>query len=413
MEKSRKPDINLQDYEQIKETDVLVIGNGPPACGVALHLKAQGVQFSVVGPGKPMSNWERVTEGQDMGDFRSPVHHFISDPRRKTETPLSWPNFRTKDITPDNRMRLPVLNAFHSDLIRTAGIHAHARDGWVDLVGVRDDGTFDVFWHNTRGERNRQTAQSVVMSPGIGRPFIPDIPGVKDPRVSHSDALDLKNSPWGTWRNQRVLVVGAGQSGFTIADGLQKRGANVILTSRSKPHVHPLDFHPEYFQGRKLEQFRAKSLEARTDELRAAHRRGRVHPHVYEQVMLAKNAQLRENTPVEKLIANHSDVEAPGIGRFDRIVFCTGYRMDFAGLPWTSQIVKGSKLSGGLPAVSPANLQIEGLPNAYAIGRLGSLGAGPASSNYGMIDENARLVAFDIARKGILAELKGKLEAML
>jgi hypothetical protein len=410
METSPKPDIKLQDYEQIEGTDVLVIGNGPPACGVALHLKAQGVQFSVVGPGKPMSNWQRVTEGQDMGHFRSPVHHFISDPRRNTETPSSSPDLRSTDITPDSRMKLAVLDAFHLKLIKTAGIHAHARDGWVDLVGVQDDGTFDVFWHDPSGARNRQTAQSVVMSPGIGRPFIPDIPGVKDPRVSHSDALDLKNS---SWRNQRVLVVGAGQSGFTIADGLQKRGANVVLTSRSEPYVHPLDFHPGYFRGGQLEQFRAKSIAARTDELKTAHRRGRVHPYVYEQVMLAKNVQLRENTPVEELISHESDIEAPGIGHFNRIVFCTGYRMDFAGLPWASQIVEGSKLSGGLPAVSPANLQIEGLPNAYAIGRLGSLGAGPASSNYGMIDENARLVAFNIVRKGILAQLKGKLTAML
>src|SRR5262249_54905973 len=86
----------------------------------------------------------------------------------------------------------------------------------VTRIGRDDDGIFHVHADETF------TARRLIMATGVTQPYIPDVPGMD----LVDQYVDVDVDPH-EFTNQRVLVLGKGNSGFETADNLIQNAAVV------------------------------------------------------------------------------------------------------------------------------------------------------------------------------------------
>jgi lysine/ornithine N-monooxygenase len=81
-------------------------------------------------------------------------------------------------------------------------------------------------------------SRAVVVATGIAaNPFVPEVPGRPEYRGRVRHSVDYRNAIG--LRDQRVLVVGAGNSAGEIATEMAREGASVTLAVRNGAHVVP------------------------------------------------------------------------------------------------------------------------------------------------------------------------------
>jgi putative flavoprotein involved in K+ transport len=89
-------------------------------------------------------------------------------------------------------------------------------------------------WIVTTVDDQLEVERVVIATGHSNLPFLPDWPGAAGQEITHSS--DYRNAA--TYRGQRVLVVGAGNSGAEIAVDLADGGAaNVFLAVRTPPSI--------------------------------------------------------------------------------------------------------------------------------------------------------------------------------
>ncbi len=374
-------------------TRTTIIGNGLQGMAVAVNLAAQGdTDFKMVGPGRPLSGWKSVTSRQGMTTLRSRAPQFVSDPVDRQWTPKDFAaqrGMRYDDhVAEGDRLSTALMDAFHSNLLDRAGLKDELVDGLCTNLEVGMGGNFESVIQPKRGEPYVLSSEHVVLAPGIGKPRIPTIPGINTQGVLHSHYRDVRDD----WRRKHALILGAGQTSWTLAEGILSHGGQVTMTTRSTPTIHRLDFDPAYFNGRLLDEFKIKPLDERIDEVREALSKGRVHPHTYDKVVSHPHFRLKEYIDVPAFKRWGFYVEAEGIGRFDEVLLGTGYKFDVNDLSFASGIFSHVYTHYGFPEVSTHSLEVESVPGLFMVGRGGALGHGPAVGNYGMGDLNAYVV---------------------
>jgi thioredoxin reductase len=205
------------------ENDIVIVGGGPAGLSTAGALKAIGLEPIVLDKDDRIGgSWGRRYERLHLHTVRafSGLAHF--------PIPRRFPKY----ISKDQYAQYLQDYAMHFDLKCMLNSRACK-------VRADDDGQA----HHLIVETENETWRSrvVVMATGqFGLPVLPKWPGFEEykGRVIHS--ADYKTGR--DFKGQRVLVIGAGNSGAEIAADLAEQGATYVAISiRTPPAIVPRD----------------------------------------------------------------------------------------------------------------------------------------------------------------------------
>jgi cation diffusion facilitator CzcD-associated flavoprotein CzcO len=206
-----------------EERPVIIVGGGAAGLSAAGALARRGIDAVVLEQDAEIGGtWARRYDRLHLHTMRqfSGLAHF--------PIPKRYPRYLSRDEVVEYLREY----ARHFDLRVVTGTTARrisaspetGRGGWTVE-------TQDTIWHG----------RAVVIATGqYGRPFIPPWPGrdVYAGRLTHS--VEYANAA--PYAGQRVLVVGAGNSGAEIATDLADHGAaSVAISVRTPPPIVPRD----------------------------------------------------------------------------------------------------------------------------------------------------------------------------
>jgi len=199
---------------------VVIVGCGMSGILAAIRLKEAGFPFVIVeknaGPGGTW--WENTYPGArvDVGN------HFYCY------------SFEPADHWTEYFAQQPEIQAYFQRVFDKHGLAEHTRFG-TEVTGAtwnEDAGTWAVALEG--GETLE--ARSLVVAVGqLNRPFVPDVPGDFGGPQFHSARWD----PDVDLSDRRVVMVGAGATGFQLAPAIAEQVASLTVIQRSAQWMFP------------------------------------------------------------------------------------------------------------------------------------------------------------------------------
>jgi cation diffusion facilitator CzcD-associated flavoprotein CzcO len=310
-----------------------VIGAGAAGLAAARHLAAAEIPFEVI-------ERERDVGGiWDASLPHSPVYqsaHLISS-KPLTQFP-DFPMPREYPDYPDHGQALAYLRAY----AREFGLYQHIRFG---QTVERAERTAPDEWQVTLSDGTTRAYAGVIVAAGVHRvPAMPAVPGSFQGVTLHSCGYKSPD----IFRGQRVLVVGAGNSGCDIAVEAGRHAIQAFLSVRRGYH-----FIPKYAFGRPIDQVGEVGHRLRlplavrrrlnTLVLRAVvgrpedyglpkpdHRLLESHPIVNSEILPAiRSGAVRPKPDLAELRGREAVFRDGTSELVDLVVFATGYRVTF------------------------------------------------------------------------------------
>jgi Flavin-binding monooxygenase-like len=340
-----------------------VVGAGPAGLAAARAFLAAGLPVEVFERHSAVGGlWDPDNEG-------SPIYesaHFIS-----SKTMSGYPGFDMPAHFPDYPSHRQILSYLHDfadryELGRVINFDCGVRHAeWVD-------GAWDVGLES--GARRR--FDHLICANGTQwDPVLPDIPGEFTGRLIHS------SQHWSAeeFRNQRVLVIGAGNSGVDIACDAAQAGRAAVLSMRRGYHVVPkhifgqpadvfADAGPELPVRLSQTVFAAvlRILHGKPERLglpRPDHKLFETHPILNTEIFhYLSHGDLRIAVDVDRFDGDTVHFVDGSSSEFDTVVCATGYRCSVRYLDRSNFEWKHERPQLYLHAFSPTN------PHLHAIG---------------------------------------------
>ena len=286
--------------------DYLIVGAGPAGLQLASLLERDGRDYVVLergsGPGTFFTRYPRHRQLISTNK----VNTGFTDPELKLR--MDWNSLLSDDpellFTRYTERYFPPADDFVRYLTDFAARTGVRVEYGTEVVRVsRADGVFTV--HDGGGRTWR--ARRLVMATGISRLYEPDIPGFE-----LAERYDTFDPDPASFTNQRVLVIGKGNSAFETADGLIEKAAVIHLAG---PHSVKLAWKTHYLghlravNNNFLDTYQLKSqnavLDGTVESIEKADGGG-------FRVMLR---YARTTEPLRELY-------------YDRVIACTGFRFD-------------------------------------------------------------------------------------
>jgi cation diffusion facilitator CzcD-associated flavoprotein CzcO len=285
--------------------DYMVIGAGPAGLQLGYFLQQSGRDYVILEAGRtPGTFFRTFPRHRSLISINKP-HTGETDPERNLR--MDWNSLLSDDpqllFTRYSERYFPAAD----DLVRYLGDFADAKQLRIQygtrVVEVARDGDGFVAVDNA-GRSYR--ARRLVVATGPSRPYIPAIPGVEwaerygDVSVDPRDFLD-----------QRVLIIGKGNSAFETADNLIETAAVIHVTG---PSSIRMSWRTHY----------AGHLRAVNDNFLDTHQLK------WQNALLDGEVSQIEKTPDGYTVsfsfsrANEFVKEL----RYDRVILCTGFRFD-------------------------------------------------------------------------------------
>lgn len=285
--------------------DYLVIGAGPAGLQLAHLLQTAGRDYLVceAGPGpgtffktfprhrQLISSNKRYTGWDDPElNLRMDWNSLLSeDPR------LLFRNYSKRYFPPaDDMVR------YLEDFAKATGVNVRYGTRITEIA--RDAGGF----HAKDADGNSYDTRVVVAATGFTQPYVPDIPGIE-----LADNYTTVSTDPDEFTNQRVLVIGKGNSAFETADNLVETTAVIHVAG---PHAVRFAWqthfvgHLRAVNNNLLDTYQLKSQNALLDGEVENIRKDDDGYHVRFRFS-------RANEVVKEL-------------RYDRVIACTGFRFD-------------------------------------------------------------------------------------
>jgi thioredoxin reductase len=146
----------------------------------------------------------------------------------------------------------------------------------------------------------------LIVATGLSQPYIPPIPGIEQVEAYETVTMDAE-----AFRNQRVLILGKGNSGFELADNILETAALIHLASPDSLQFAWKTRHPGNLRGdyvRILDAYQLKLLHGMLD-------------------CTISQIQRESDKYVVRVHYAHADNEEEEI-IYDRVIRCTGFRFD-------------------------------------------------------------------------------------
>lgn len=214
---------------------VAIIGAGPSGITAAKNCRQAGLPFTLFERSdKVGGNWV-FNDATGHSSVYENTHIISSKTLSSYEDypmPASYPDY------PGHRQ----VQAYFEDYARHFGVLPAVRFGHTVQQARREpDGSWLLTVSGPDGERTERFTHLMVANGHHWNPRWPDIPGRFAGRLLHSH--DFKRAD-DTWRDQRVLVIGAGNSAADVAVETSRVSQRVHLSVRS-----PQWFVPKYLFG--------------------------------------------------------------------------------------------------------------------------------------------------------------------
>jgi thioredoxin reductase len=286
--------------------EYLVIGAGPAGLQLGQLLQAEGRDYLI------------LEAGEAPGTF------FTVYPRHRTLISINKPHTGTTDpelnlrmdwnslLSPDPQLLFTRYSERYfpdaADLPRYLGDFAKAFDLRISFNSPvarisRADNGFTV----SIQDGSKYHARQVVMATGVGNLYVPPIPGIED-----AERYDTMPTDPSGYVDQRVLIIGKGNSAFETADGLVETAAVIHVAGPSPVRLawqsHYVG-HLRAVNNNFLDSYQLKSQNAVLDgTVRSIEK-------LADGGYRVRFAFVRADEVVKELY-------------YDRVIACTGFRFD-------------------------------------------------------------------------------------
>lgn len=285
--------------------DYLIVGAGPAGLQLSYELQQAELSHSVVerddAPGAFFRKFPRHRKLISINK----VHTGIDDP----EVNLRWDwnslladrGRRFTEVTPRYFPHADDMPAYLAEFAET---HALPIEYHFDVARIERAASGEFIVTSADGRERR--ARRLIIATGVSKPWLPAFPGVElcEPYTTMSVRPE-------EYTNQRVLILGKGNSAFETADNLMETAASIHLVS---PHPLRLAWkthfvgHLRAVNNNLLDSYQLKSQNAVLDaQVREIRREGSEYAATFAY--------------------SHADSEVEVL-RYDRVIACTGFRFD-------------------------------------------------------------------------------------
>jgi thioredoxin reductase len=289
-----------------KTLEYVVLGAGPGGLQMAHHLASSGHDYLVLERGDGCGHFYRTfPRHRRLLSINKPYTGF-TDPEKN----LRWdwnsilgdenaPRFtdRSEDYFPPAEL----MSRYLDDYARAYGLKV--RLGTEVAAVTREAEGF----HLRATDGSSYRCRSLIVATGNARPYVPPIPGIELVEEYGTVSVEPRD-----FVNQRVLIIGKGNSGFETAQNLIASAALMHLASPSSVKHAWKTHHPGHLRATNnevCETYRLKSqnalIDAEVRSIRPAEGGG----------FVATFAYIHADDEVEEL-------------QYDRVISCAGFRFD-------------------------------------------------------------------------------------
>jgi thioredoxin reductase len=286
--------------------DYLIIGAGPAGLQLAALAERDGRDYAVLERGAgPGTFFTRFPRHRTLISINK-VHSGYRDPEQRMR--MDWNSLLSDDpellftrYSPKYFPSADDMVRYLADFASATGVRVHYG---TDVVRIsRDDNGFTATDHSGQTWRSAR----LVVATGVSQLYVPPIPGIE-----HAERYDTFDTDPTSFTDQRVLVIGKGNSGFETADALVEHAAVIHVAG---PHSVKLAWQTHYVghlravNNNFLDTYQLKSENAVLD--------GTV-----------ESIEPRPGGGFRVLFRYARTVERLRELEYDRIVACTGFRFD-------------------------------------------------------------------------------------
>ncbi|GAB2969330.1 NAD(P)-binding domain-containing protein [Streptomyces pseudoechinosporeus] len=326
--------------------DYLVIGGGPAGLQLGQQLQTAGHSYRILEGGPTPGTFFRTFPRHRKLISINKVHNGTSDPELNLR--MDWNSL----LSPDPQLLFTRYSKRYfphaDDLVRYLADFAEAfkLDIAYDTRAVRIRRTDDGFTVDDQHGAEHHSRR-LIMATGVSRPNTPDIPGIEtaeDYSVVSTDPEDFTD--------QRVLIIGKGNSALETADNLVETAAVIHVAG---PHSIKMAWNTHYVghlravNNNFLDTYQLKSQNALLDG------------HVQS---IDRDPQ--DDTYHVRFAFSRADEVVKEL-RYDRVIVCTGFRFDASVFDPDSrpELVINDRFAALSPAYESVNV-----PGLYFAGTL-------------------------------------------
>ena len=229
LELSGHDDRAVEPKDTDTDVDVVVIGLGMSGLLAAVRLQEAGIPYTVVEKNAGVGGtwWENSYPGArvDVGN------HFYC---YSFEPSDSWTEYFAQQ---------PELQAYFQGVMDKHDVAQHVRFS-TEVTGAT---WADDHWEVALDTGEVLEAKAVISAVGqLNRPFVPDVPGTFDGPQFHTSRWDHDVDVTG----KRVVMVGAGATGFQLAPTIAPDVAHLTILQRTAQWMFPNpNYHAQVGQG--------------------------------------------------------------------------------------------------------------------------------------------------------------------
>jgi thioredoxin reductase len=326
--------------------DYLIIGAGPAGLQVAQELSTAGRDYLVLESGAgPGTFFSRFPRHRQLISINKP-HTGISDPEFNLR--MDWNSL----LSPDQDLLFTRYSERYfpqaGDLLRYLADYAERFGLRVDYgttvtrVSRAADRTFTVADDRGRTHATRR----LIVATGVSKPYIPPIPGIELAEQYSTVSVDPND-----FTDQRVLIIGKGNSALETADNLVETAAVIHVAGpgsmRMAWRTHYVG-HLRAVNNNFLDTYQLKSQNAILDGTVASIERDA------GGMLTVRFAFSRANEMVKEL-------------RYDRVIACTGFRLN---AEIFDETCRPSLAHKDRFARLTSAYEVEGVPGMYVAGTL-------------------------------------------
>lgn len=284
--------------------DYLIIGAGPAGLQLAYFLEQAGRDYLVLEAGSsPGTFFRSFPRHQRLISVNKP-HTGWNDPEINLR--MDWNSL----LCDDPRLRFTRYTEryfpYAQDFVRYLADFAAAYRLHIEygrrVTDITRNGGFQA-----RDQHGRTyTAKRLIVATGVSKPYIPPIPGIETAELYETVSVNP-----GDFTDQRVLIIGKGNSAFETADNLIETAAVIhVAGPQSIRFAWKSHFvgHLRAVNNNLLDTYQLKSQNALLDGTVQ-----RIERHNGSYVVTLSFARANEVT---------KDL------RYDRVIVCTGFRFD-------------------------------------------------------------------------------------
>src|SRR6266540_4278712 len=209
-----------------RHTDYLIIGAGPAGLQLGYFLQRAGRDYQVLEAGPAPGMFFRTFPRHRQLISSNKRHTGWEDPELNLR--MDWNSLLSDDprllFTRYSERYFPAAD----DLVRYLADFAAAFRLRIEydarVVEVRRSADF----HVTTADGTSYEANRLIVATGVAKPYVPPIPGVETAELYGTATVDPKD-----FVDQRVLIIGKGNSGFETAGNLIETAAAIHVAGPS------------------------------------------------------------------------------------------------------------------------------------------------------------------------------------